>query len=196
MDTAFPAPLLDAHAAWAYLLNMGFEPSDILMLGDSAGGHLCLYLAQDLVVSGSKKATGLPGGIALCSPWVDLTLSFPSWSFPSRDFLVSYRVSVAAKSALRYYTPLAAFSAPLSPVFAPEGYWRPFADIPMFVSWGQDEALLGEDLQFVAALKRDGVKVDTYEEPHGLHVGPIVPWSKASTYEAFSRGVKGVLEAM
>jgi len=173
-------------------------------MGDSAGGHLCLYLAQHLMVAAAVSAREhpnvdpahqLPGALALCSPWVDLTLSFPSWK-QIHDYLPARRVRMAARSALRHYAPTAARSAPLSPVFAPEGYWRPYANTPFFISYGANEGIADEAKALMAALRRDGVTVDAFEEPFGLHCGPITPWSLPSAYQGFLKGVKTVISNM
>lgn len=205
-NPALPAPLVDAYAAWEYVLSLGFEPRNIVLMGDSAGGHLCLWLAQHLTVAAALEAhrTGSdadpaskqPGGLALCSPWCDLTLSAESWSLFRRDFIVRHYVRHLSRACLRYYTEAAWYATPISPVFAPEGYWRPFAHMPVFVSYGEDEALADEDKSVIAAMRRDGVDVRVFEEPAGLHVGPITPWSLPSAYEGFAKGVMGVLAAL
>lgn len=195
---------MDAYAAWVYVLSLGFSPENIILLGDSAGAHLCLYLAQHLMVTAAMgvpvnpnidPTERLPGGLALCSPWVDLTLSSPSWN-TQKDYLPAKRIRKAARSALRHYSPEAAVSAPLSPVFAPEGYWRPYANKPFFISYGANEGIADEARALIAGLRRDGVMVDSFEEPHGLHCGPVTPWSLPTAYEGFLKGVKGVIAAM
>ncbi|KAL1409158.1 hypothetical protein Q8F55_005987 [Vanrija albida] len=190
-NDALPGPLVDAYAAWEYVLSLGFAPHDIVLMGDSAGGHLSLEAHR--TESDADPASQLPGGLALCSPWCDLTLSAASWSLFNRDFIVRHYVRHLSRACLRYYTEAAWYATPLSPVFAPEGYWRPFAHMPVFVSYGQDEALADEDKVVIAAMRRDGVDVRVFEEPHGLHVGPITPWSLPSAYEGFAKGVVGVL---
>jgi acetyl esterase/lipase len=78
----FPTALLDALAAYNHLVNvLGFDPANIMMEGDSAGGNLALALTKYLVenrdalakaaLPGTKPLTP-PGGIILCSPWADL----------------------------------------------------------------------------------------------------------------------------
>jgi epsilon-lactone hydrolase len=70
----FPAGLNDAYATYQWLLQTGHAPEDIVLAGDSAGGGLCLALAQEL----RAQQQPMPAGIALLAPWVDLNLSFPS----------------------------------------------------------------------------------------------------------------------
>jgi acetyl esterase/lipase len=81
-------------------------------------------------------------------------------------------------------------------VFAPEDYWRVFERTPVFISYGSHERIADEDRALVAAMRRDGVPVTAYEEPGGLHCGPIAPWSKPEAYLQFAKGVQGVLAEM
>lgn len=68
---AFPAALLDALAAYRYLVRtLGFAPANVVVAGDSAGGHLALSLVRYLAGAGIE---GLPppGGLVLVSPAVE-----------------------------------------------------------------------------------------------------------------------------
>ncbi|KIJ60141.1 hypothetical protein HYDPIDRAFT_177566 [Hydnomerulius pinastri MD-312] len=76
----FPAALLDAVAGYNYLVNtLGFDPADIIVQGDSAGGNLALalirYLRDYQDYHPDLCLPGLPGGLLLLSPWADLSTS-------------------------------------------------------------------------------------------------------------------------
>ncbi|KXT05102.1 hypothetical protein AC578_7568 [Pseudocercospora eumusae] len=71
----FPCGLHDCIAAYFYLLEH-FEPNQVLVAGDSAGGGMVLAMLVTLRDQGCP----LPAGTILLSPWVDLTHSFPSTS--------------------------------------------------------------------------------------------------------------------
>jgi acetyl esterase/lipase len=81
----FPAALDDCVAAYSWLIqDVGTDPSDILVLGDSAGGHLGLALLRAL----EKGNCPLPRGICVLSPWVDLsTESYNSAKEDPFDFM-------------------------------------------------------------------------------------------------------------
>jgi len=67
----FPAALIDAIVGYRYLVqDIGFEPKNILLSGDSAGGNLAFTLAYYL---STYKLPELPqaGGMLLISPTVD-----------------------------------------------------------------------------------------------------------------------------
>jgi len=68
-ENPFPAALEDATAAYCWLLDQGFDPGRIVMMGDSAGGGL----AVSTLVSLRDKGIVLPDCAALLSPWTDLT---------------------------------------------------------------------------------------------------------------------------
>ncbi len=70
-ENPFPAALLDALAGYAYLIDeVGFEPADIIVVGDSAGGNLALALVRYLIEEDTKLAP--PGALILLSPWADM----------------------------------------------------------------------------------------------------------------------------
>ena len=71
----FPAALEDALTAYDYLLNKGYSPDRIALCGESAGGGLCYSLCLKL----QELDMALPSCILAISPWVDLTLSGPSY---------------------------------------------------------------------------------------------------------------------
>lgn len=64
----FPAALEDALIAYRWLLANGFDPEQIVIGGDSAGGGLTLSTLLSLRDAGDP----LPGGAVLLSPWTDL----------------------------------------------------------------------------------------------------------------------------
>lgn len=67
----FPAAVDDALQAYQWLLEQGFESSQIILGGDSAGGGLAVSTLLNL------KNLGLaaPAAAMLLSPWLDLSLS-------------------------------------------------------------------------------------------------------------------------
>ncbi|KAI1429766.1 hypothetical protein F5Y12DRAFT_336157 [Xylaria sp. FL1777] len=69
----FPCGLQDCLAAYLYLLKT-YDPSTIILAGDSAGGGMVL----STLVTLRDRGLPLPAGAILISPWVDLAHSFPS----------------------------------------------------------------------------------------------------------------------
>jgi len=67
----FPSALIDGITSFRYLLELGFQPENIILTGDSAGGNLALGLARYLIEEEQLSLAGL----ILLSPWCDLTTS-------------------------------------------------------------------------------------------------------------------------
>lgn len=163
-STAFPAPLLDALAAWAYVTEeLGFDPSSIVLSGDSAGAHLSLALCRQLDALGLP----LPGGLALVSPWADFTCSFPSWEEHNLDMLTKGKLQKAIASATRHYAPEEIKGAFFSPALAPAGHWAFMSAVPVFVSLGGREAFTDEDEALVERMRADGVDVTLFKVSNG-----------------------------
>ncbi|KAJ1642971.1 hypothetical protein LPJ64_005215 [Coemansia asiatica] len=70
----YPAQLHDAFIALQYLVQQGFQPENIVLAGDSAGGNLVLALTMLLRHIGVPQLRGL----VLFSPWPDLVSQRPS----------------------------------------------------------------------------------------------------------------------
>jgi len=71
----FPTALEDSLEAYGYLLSNGYDPSRIIICGESAGGGLCYSFCQKL----NEKGRTLPAAIIAISPWTDLTMSGASY---------------------------------------------------------------------------------------------------------------------
>jgi epsilon-lactone hydrolase len=65
----FPAALEDAQQAYAWMLERGTDPGQVVVAGDSAGGGLVLSLLLSL----GRRRLPMPGGAVLLCPWIDLT---------------------------------------------------------------------------------------------------------------------------
>lgn len=68
----WPLPLLDAISAYHHLVFAEqVEERDILLCGDSAGGHLALALSRWLHENGKALGLSGPRAVLLSSPWCD-----------------------------------------------------------------------------------------------------------------------------
>lgn len=74
-ENKFPAALEDALTAYHYLVSSGYNPKQIILCGESAGGGLVYSLGLKL----KEQNIPLPGGLISISPWSDLTLSGKSY---------------------------------------------------------------------------------------------------------------------
>ena len=109
---AFPSALLDLLLAYLSLLHPPSStyhsaiPAHLIVLtGESAGANLCLSLIQTILSlarqqsrsppivrwNGANVPLHLPQGVALISPWIDLTYSLPSFTENQKTDYVSNR---------------------------------------------------------------------------------------------------------
>ena len=71
----FPAALLDAIAAYNYLLNdIGFKPEKVVIMGCSAGGNLSIALTRYIL--DNPGVLPLPPALVPLHPWGDISNSF------------------------------------------------------------------------------------------------------------------------
>lgn len=82
VEGAFPAMILDSLNGYMHLVELGYAPEDIILVGDSAGGNLALSLCRYLVeYADTKSPSGtslprIPGALILLSPWGDVGDSY------------------------------------------------------------------------------------------------------------------------
>lgn len=74
-ENPYPAALEDSLKAYQYLQDQGIKPSNILFMGDSAGGGLCLAALNAL----KDKNLALPSAAVVLSPWTDLKCTGDSY---------------------------------------------------------------------------------------------------------------------
>ena len=74
-ENPFPMALEDAVTVYTHLLDCGYNPKEILLTGESAGGGLIYSLCLKL----KELGLPMPAGLIAISPWCDLTLSGESY---------------------------------------------------------------------------------------------------------------------
>ena len=70
-EATYPAALEDTMKVWNRMLDKGVKPENVIVVGDSAGGHLSVNLMMKLHDLGMKQ----PRAAILMSPWLDMTAS-------------------------------------------------------------------------------------------------------------------------
>lgn len=81
VEGAFPAMILDSLNGYMHLIELGYAPEDIILVGDSAGGNLTLSLCRYLLEYADEKTLSgahlprVPGALLLLSPWADVGTS-------------------------------------------------------------------------------------------------------------------------
>jgi acetyl esterase/lipase len=153
--------LTDALDAYRCLLDRGHQPKDILLAGDSAGGHLTLATLLAL----RDRGVPLPAAAICMSPWTDLSdgrRMVNRWLDP---MLPASRIDWLAR---RWTDGLDCRDPLVSPVYG-DYTGAP----PLMIVTGSTEVLRDEGRRVALSARENGVPV-TYEEwnrmPHAFGV--------------------------
>jgi monoterpene epsilon-lactone hydrolase len=152
----FPAALEDALKAYAWLLDQGMAPHDLVFAGDSAGGGLCL--ATLLAIK--DQGLPLPAAAVALSPWTDLAGTGESLKSNEQKCLAPIGSWLACR---RHY---AAGQDPHLPYLSPL-----YGDLsglpPLLIYAGGDETLLDDSVRFAQKVRQAGVDA-RLEVGHGM----------------------------
>ena len=160
-----PAAVEDTLTVYRALLRQNISPSQLMIMGESAGGGLVLLTVQAII----DNQLPVPRGAISISPWTDLSMSGDSYTrnqhtdlSPSLDkhWLVSQVV-------IPNYPPSAVTDPKLSPLF---GSFVGFP--PLYINVGTAETMEDDSRQVFTKAQESGVDV-TFEE--GLHMQHIYP---------------------
>lgn len=157
-ESPFPAALEDALESYQYLLKKGYDPKQIALCGESAGGGLiyalCLKLKEDNLP--------LPGGLIAMSPWTDLTSSGESYE-TNRDVDPNM-----TREHLQFYTRCYT-TDPKNPLASPI-----FGNLeglpPSLIFVGGDEIMLSDAADMHKNLLAAGCKSKLVVAPERWHV--------------------------
>jgi acetyl esterase/lipase len=145
----FPEGLNDSVAAYRYLLAEGLKPFNIIFMGDSGGGGLCLATLLAL----KDKGIPLPSAAVALSPWTDLANTGDSWQTNAEVDTLCWKEAQTIFS--KYY---AGDNAPKLPWISPL-----YGDIgglpPILIYVGGDELLLSDSTRFAKKARAAGVDV-------------------------------------
>ncbi|KAI8897798.1 Alpha/Beta hydrolase protein [Globomyces pollinis-pini] len=137
----YPCGLIDAVSGYLHLLK-SYDPSKIIIGGDSAGGGLTI--ATLMVIRDMQKP--LPAGGLGMSPWLELTQSRPSYTENAKyDYLPDLAKDPRLGDRIHYYAPNDQLKHPyVSP------YWADNLDNlpPLLIQVGGVERLYDEIIEF------------------------------------------------
>ncbi|MBN2819502.1 MAG: alpha/beta hydrolase [Bacteroidales bacterium] len=174
-EHSFPAALDDSVKIYQWLLESGFNPDNIIIAGESAGGGLCLATLLAL----KEQSIPLPiAGVAI-SPWTDLTCS--SKSYKTKNKLSPAPLNSWSIFSKHYVGDNNAENPLISPLF---GDLKGLP--PIFINSGEDDELYEDGEKFYLKSKEAGVDVQFRAGRGMLHCYPLLsPMFKEAT-EAMS----------
>ncbi|MBV8914820.1 MAG: alpha/beta hydrolase [Acetobacteraceae bacterium] len=172
----FPAALEDSAAAYRFLLSSGFDPANIVLAGESAGGGLAVATLISLRDAGDP----LPACAWCSSPWVDLTMSGST---------MASKAAVDPLIQRGYLTELAAAylhgADPRNPLVSPI-----YADLrvlpPMLIQVGSAETLLADAVALAARAGEADVRVTLQVWPEMIHAWHLFHPQLAAGREAIA----------
>lgn len=140
----FPAAIDDVEAGYRWLLSLGYQPHQIMVAGDSAGGNLALQLMLRL----RDAQESLPAGAWLNAPMLDFTRSATTEDIQQTASMAKI-MQVMDRCYLGNVSPKDQRVSPL------------FADLkglpPLYFTIGTKEGGLGSLARFARIAKRAGV---------------------------------------
>ena len=159
----YPAALDDSLTAYRSLLERGTSPENILIMGESAGGGLCL--ATLLAV----RDQGLPlpiAGVAL-SPWTDLKLTGESYRTRAKVCVSPPGMSQVCSKL--YYGDHDPAEPGISPLYG-DLHGLP----PLFIIVGDYETMRDDSARFAAKAQAAGVDVTLVVGKKMIHCYPLM----------------------
>jgi len=185
----FPAALLDVLAGYSYLVNeLGFEPKDIILSGDSCGANLTLALLRSIREIHNPKF-GMPKAAILYSPWGDPGESHRSEDssavkYAYIDFVAAYVGNMWA--ATMYTAPFGEDFLLGNPYVSPASKALPenrrqglFQGFPKTIIFGGEYEQLIDSIRTLRDRMEDDIGKDavTYmENKAGVHDILQLPW--------------------
>lgn len=145
------------------------ENSEIIIMGDSAGGGLSLGVSQYFATMGLKK----PSAVIVLSPWLDLTMENPQIKeFEKVDPWLRQATSVEIAKSWANGTDVKDYR--ISPTF---GTLEGLQNVTIFV--GTREILYPDIIAFSEKLKAKNIKTNLFIGEGLNHVYPLFPIPEA-----------------
>lgn len=178
-DNKYPCALEDAVDGYSYLLEQGYEPDNIIVCGDSAGGGLSLAMTLYL----RDYGIALPKALILSSPWADLSSEGESYRTKILDD--PFFGSADPEKAPEHPVPIVyAENEDLhNPYISP--IYGDYTGMPqMLIQTGENELLLSDSDSVAAQAEKAGVDVEYIVYPGMFHtfyiLYPDIPEGRAA----------------
>jgi len=157
-EHAYPAAQQDVLTAYAALLASSERASDIVLAGDSAGGHLIMAA----LIQARAMGMEMPGCVVLFSPWVDLALTAESIHTKGAVdcFLTPSKLQACANAYLGEHADAASFILDADLEGLP----------PLMIQVGESEILLDDAVRLARDAGSAGVETRLEIWPGMFHV--------------------------
>ena len=160
-ENVHPGPVNDMAQSYKWLLDQGFRPGHVALIGDSAGGAL----AVTTILRARQQGLPLPAATMPLSPWLDMEATGATFETNAQKDLIASRDMIQAMAGM----------------FLGEGGNRRdplanplYADLaglpPMYIQTGADEALLDDSRALAELARKSGVDVTLEVVPEMQHV--------------------------
>ena len=199
LENPFPTALIDAVTGYSYLTSeLGFKPKNIIVVGDSSGGHLALSFFRYLL---ETSVLPMPGAFICVSPLCDITSSHLATHNSSLEFETDI-IGRLDKGIFEWAWK--SFAGPLydDPIDGPtkNPYLSPasissdiestvsFGGFPKtFLVFGGAERMRDDVRTLEHRLVRDlgQEQVTVYEAPDAIHVFLFFDWHEPERTEGF-----------
>jgi epsilon-lactone hydrolase len=159
----FPAAVEDTLTAYRWLLGQGVAPDRIVVVGESAGGGLCL---ASLLAIRDRELPLPAAGVAL-SPWTDLACRGSSYTRNARrDISTLGSWEIWGSYYVGSHNPEHPWISPL------------YGDLrglpPILIEVGDHEILLDDAVQFADKARVAGVEIDLHVWEGMVHCFPLL----------------------
>ncbi|MFT3891038.1 MAG: alpha/beta hydrolase [Anaerolineales bacterium] len=162
-EDPYPAALDDSLKAYQWLLAQGYQPQNVLIMGESAGGGLCLATLLAL----RDKGLPLPVAAVALSPWTDLKLTGDSYRTKMNVCISPPGMNVVCS---KYYV---GNHDPTEPWISPL-----YGDLhglpPLYINVGEYETMLDDSTRFAAKAKAAGVDTTLVVGKKMIHCYPLM----------------------
>ena len=177
----------DAIRGYRWLLDQGWQARDIVLAGDSAGGHLAL----DVIVDNHHHGLPQPGAMVVFSPLYDPTFrtAVDHQRRGARDPIID---AVAAQRFLQLYTGDAPADHPRMRIEIPSGMSVP----PSLIQVGGLEVMADDARALHVALTAAGGESELQVWPDQGHVFQMFPYFSSEARHAVADAARFITEAL
>lgn len=174
----YPTALNDVIDGYHWLLNQGYQPKDIIIAGDSAGGGLALALTLKL----QDNHQPLPKMLILSSPWTDLSAEGKSYRKNFHKDVIFGSNQPPTKETTNINIPYARKDQLTDPYVSPA--FGNYKDMPpMLIQTGADEMLLSDSQTIARKVNQSGGQAQLITYPGMFHTFYVLaPWLPESKH--------------